>query len=87
MWILSLVSGLSSVKPDGGEDCLMMYPDDGTWNDLECDDNLPFVCEKISKQDLFFHKENIYKGVFIVFFLFVFVFISFLFCLFLYIHV
>nr|XP_022310810.1 secretory phospholipase A2 receptor-like isoform X2 [Crassostrea virginica] len=38
-------------KPDGGEDCLMMYPDDGTWNDLECTDFLPFVCEKITAGD------------------------------------
>ncbi|XP_078327327.1 uncharacterized protein LOC111116102 isoform X2 [Crassostrea virginica] len=30
----------------GGEDCLMMYSEDGLWNDLGCSTALQFICEK-----------------------------------------
>lgn len=33
----------------GNEDCVMMYTDDGYWNDLNCDNTLQFICEKKSK--------------------------------------
>ncbi|XP_078327464.1 lectin BRA-3-like [Crassostrea virginica] len=37
-----------AAQPDNwnSEDCLMMYTEDGTWNDLSCSNTLPFVCER-----------------------------------------
>nr|XP_022310794.1 uncharacterized protein LOC111116095 [Crassostrea virginica] len=35
-------------QPDdsNSEDCLMMYPENGEWNDLKCSETLMFVCER-----------------------------------------
>ena len=40
-------------QPDdsNSEDCLMIYPEDRTWNDFSCSNTLPFVCEGHSEYD------------------------------------
>lgn len=49
LYIMPLYSKGEPNDSGGNEDCVMMYTDDGYWNDLNCDNTLQFICEKKSK--------------------------------------
>ena len=49
--LFSVVIFLGQPDDSNSEDCLMMYPEDGTWNDLSCSNTLMFVCERHSEYD------------------------------------
>ena len=56
--ILERITNLFSVviflgQPDdrNSEDCLLMYPENGEWNDVNCSKTRMFVCERHSEYD------------------------------------
>ena len=62
-------SDFFSAQPDDylSEDCLMMYPD-GKWNDLNCNNSLTYLCEKISSKDILvcYNKNIAYVCLFVM---------------------
>ena len=49
--LFSVVKFLGQPDDSNSEDCLMMYPENGEWNDLKCSETLMFVCERHSEYD------------------------------------
>ena len=49
--LFSVVIFLGQPDDWNSEDCLMMYPENGEWNDLNCLKTLMFVCERHSEYD------------------------------------
>lgn len=42
----AIIYSIGEPNDSGGEDCVMMYIEDGMWNDLDCGEVLQFICEK-----------------------------------------